>query len=74
MVQTLVRNKIKNSFFDMSNTPLLSLVSATLRARFYGLNGAQPHFPPLSLVVLNPSSPPLNLVALSPSFPSLSLG
>ncbi|QCE05802.1 hypothetical protein DEO72_LG9g808 [Vigna unguiculata] len=30
-------------------------------ARFYELRGAQPHFPPLSIVALNPSFPPLSL-------------
>ena len=27
----------------------LNLVSTTLNARFYELNGVQPHFPPLNL-------------------------
>jgi len=56
-----MRNKIKNPFFDMSATPPLSLVSAALSTIFCELNDAQPHFSPLSLVVLNPSSPLLSL-------------
>jgi len=41
--------------------PPLSLVSAALNAKFFKLNGAQPHFSRLSLVALSPSSPPLSL-------------
>ena len=48
MVKTLVRNKIKNPFFEMSTTPPLSLVSTTLSSRFYELNDAQSYFPALS--------------------------
>jgi len=60
IAQTLTRNKIKNLFFDISVAPP-GLVSTALSVRFYELNGAQSHFPPLSLVVLSPSSPPLSL-------------
>jgi len=48
-----VSPRLKTHFFDMSTMPMLNLVSATLRAKFYELNGVQPHFPALSLVALN---------------------
>jgi len=45
----------------MSAPSPLNLVSVALSAKFYELNGAQPHFPPLNLVALNPSFTLLNL-------------
>jgi len=68
------QTRLKTHFFNMSAMPPLSLVSLMLNARFYELNGAQPHFPILTLVVLCPSSSLLSRVALSSNFPLLNLG